>query len=55
MTRQPATKKAPARLPMSAADAMAFVMNGRHIDYAALAKVGDVISGKQVAPNGTAS
>lgn len=51
MTRQTAKKKAPARLPMSAADALAFVMNGRNIDYAALAKIGDAISGKPVEPN----
>lgn len=48
MTRQTTQKKAPVALPMTAAEALAFVMNGRTIDYAGLAKVGDVISGKQV-------
>lgn len=36
---------------MSAADALELVMNGRYIDYAALAKIGDVISGKPVESN----
>ena len=44
-------KNAPACLPMPAADALELVMNGRHIDYAALAKIGDVISGKPVESN----
>jgi len=48
MTRQTTQKKAPTALPMSAVDALAFVLNGRSIDYAGLAKVGDVISGKPV-------
>lgn len=44
-------KKASACLPMSTADALELIMNGRHIDYAALAKIGDVISGKPVESN----
>jgi len=44
-------KKAHVRLPMSAADALELVMNGRHSDCAALAKIGDVISGKAVESN----
>lgn len=49
MTDKTTQKKATVGLPMSATDALEFTMNGRHIDYAALARLGDVVSGKPIA------
>jgi len=52
MKRQTTQHVPPVRSPLSMADALALVMSGRTIDYAAMAKVGDVISGKPLAPQG---
>ena len=53
MQRLKVEKKDPDRLPMAAADALAFVMSGCQIDYEALARIGDAISGEPVAADTT--
>lgn len=41
-------KQSPRLEPLSRQDALAIVLDGRQIDYGALARIGDVISGKPV-------
>lgn len=50
LNRQPSKQKAPVRSSMSVVDALAFVMSEREVNFAGMAMVDDVISGKPLAP-----